>query len=522
MKSTSLLFGLLLLATSTSALAARVVTSHLHESRLDEISDPDARAWRQATEALSNDAMAGRDIGSATYNRAAQLVAKRFAAAGLQPAGESGTWFQPIKFDDWLIAKEGTHMAMGDHPLRLLYDILPRPSPGMPTTIDAPVMFGGYCAPGTLEHARGKIVLCYGWNRGGLTTCANRLKAVQQAGAAGILDIPDPGFTVEPTRWPMAYARTVAPVGASSPAGNRLLVAMLNADALTPAIAGSGHDAAELLALGLAGKPLPHFDVPGHFHAQFHIQHRKITSANVLGILPGTDAALSNQTLVISAHLDGYGRGEPVHGDGLYNGTLDNAAYVALLQRLAERRHGKGFRRPVLFAAFTGEEKGLLGSRWFVAHPTVPIGSIAANINLDQLRPIFPLDLLTVHALNDSTLGDTVRSVASGMGIQVQLDPEPERNLLRRSDNWPFMQAGIPATGFVFGYRAGTESEKRYHHWYEVQYHRPQDDLNQPMDWTAADKFNHFFYALVAAVADGEVAPQWKAGSPLAPQAAKK
>ena len=261
---------------------------------------------------------------------------------------------------------------------------------------------------------------------------------------------------------------------------------------------------------------MPHFDVPARFRARFDVQHREITSANVLGLLPGTDPALSGQTLVVSAHLDGYGHGEPVDGDGLYNGTLDNAAYVALLARLAERRHGQGFRRPVLFAAFTGEEKGLLGSRWFVDHPTVPIGSIAADINLDQLRPIFPLDLLTVHALDDSTLGDAVRTVATGLDIQVQRDPEPERNLLRRSDHWPFVQAGIPATGFVFGYRTGTDSEQRYRRWYEAQYHRPQDDLDQPMDWAAAGKFNRFFYALVEAVADGDAPPQWKAGSSLA------
>ncbi|CAM0999165.1 Peptidase M28 domain-containing protein [Rhodanobacter sp. Root179] len=265
---------------------------------------------------------------------------------------------------------------------------------------------------------------------------------------------------------------------------------------------------------------MPHFDLPEHFRAHFQLRHRVITSANVLGVLPGTDPAVRDQTVVISAHLDGYGRGEPVDGDDIYNGTLDDAAYVALLQRLAERRHGNGFRRSVLFAAFTGEEKGMLGSRWFVAHPTIPMRAIVANINLDQIRPIFPLDLLTVHALNDSTLGDAVRTVASGMGIKVQLDPEPERNLLRRSDHWPFIQAGIPATGFVFGYRPGTESEARYRHWYQVQYHHPQDDPSQPMDWTAAGKFNRFFYALVAAVADADQAPQWKTGSSLAPRAA--
>ena len=513
MKSKPMLFGLLMLAASTQTIAGQKASSRLHE-----IADPDTRAWWQATEALSNDAMAGRDIGSVNYDRAAQLVAERFAAAGLKPAGDGGTWFQSIKFDDWLLTKQGSTVTVGKYPLRLLYDLVPRPSPGMPTTINAPMMFGGYCAPGTLGDARDKMVICYGWNRAGLTTRADRMKAVEQAGAAGILDIPDPGFTVEPTRWPFAYARSVTQIGAPALAGDHLLMASLNANALVAAIAGSGHHAAQLLELGLAGKPLPRFDVPGQFRAAFKIQHRVITSANVLGMLPGTEAAVSDQALVISAHLDGYGHGEPVHGDDIYNGTLDNAAYVALLEQLAARRQGKGFRRSVLFAAFTGEEKGLLGSRWFVAHPTVPIGSIVGNINLDQLRPIFPLDLLTVHALNDSTLGDAVRTVARGMDIQVQLDPEPERGLLRRSDHWPFIQGGIPATGFVFGYRPGTDSEKRYRHWYDVQYHRPQDDLTQPMDWKAAGKFNRFFYALVAAVADGDEAPQWKAGSPLGPQ----
>jgi hypothetical protein len=516
MKSTSVLLGLLLLTAFAPRLAAQVSASRVHE-----ITDPDTRAWWQATEALSNDAMEGRDIGSAGYDRAAKLVAKRFAAAGLKPAGEGGTWFQRFNLDDWQITREATDIAVGKQPLRLLYDIFPRTSPGMPTTLDAPLMFGGYCAPGTLVDARGKVVLCFGWSRAGLTSRAERLKAAEQAGAAGMLDIADPGFTEEPTRWPMAYARAVAPVGAPAPAGDHLLLALLNANALAPAIAGSGHDAAQLLAWGSAGKPLPRFDVPGHFRAHFQVRHRVITSANVLGLLPGTDASLRNQTVVISAHLDGYGHGEPVLGDDIYNGALDDAAYVALLEQLAERRHGKGFRRPVLFAAFTGEEKGLLGSRWFVAHPTLPIRSIAADINLDQIRPLFPLDLLTVHALDDSTLGDAVRQVADGMDIKVQLDPEPERQLLHRSDHWSFMQAGIPATGFVFGYRAGSDAERRYRHWYEVQYHRPQDDLGQPIDWAAAGKFTRFFYALVEAVANAAAPPQWKRGSPLAPHADK-
>ncbi|HEY8683297.1 MAG TPA: M28 family peptidase, partial [Rhodanobacter sp.] len=326
-------------------------------------------------------------------------------------------------------------------------------------------------------------------------------------------------FTVEPMRWPVAYARTMAPLDAPPSTDARMLLATLNPQALAALIAGSGQDAQQLLALGSAGKPLPRFELAGRFQARLNLTRRVVTSANVLGVLPGTDPQLREQTVVLSAHLDGYGHGEPVHGDDLYNGTLDDAAYVALLEQLAARRHGQGYRRAVLFAAFTGEEKGLLGSRYFVAHPTVPKHAIVADINLDQLRPIFPLTRLTVHALDDSTLGDTVRAVATRDGIIVQHDPEPERNLLRRADHWSFVQAGIPATGFVFGYQPGTDAEQRYRHWYEVQYHRPQDDLSQPMDWTAAARFNRFFYQLVAAVADADAAPQWKPDSPLAPRA---
>jgi Zn-dependent M28 family amino/carboxypeptidase len=293
----------------------------------------------------------------------------------------------------------------------------------------------------------------------------------------------------------------------------------LNADSLKEVLASDTHDAATLIADGSKGLPLPSFDLGDRFHAVFTVTRRQIVSPNIIGLLPGSDPSMAGQAIVVSAHLDGYGYGTPVRGDRIYNGTLDDAAYVALLIRLAEQRHGTGYGRPVVFIAWTGEEKGLLGSEWFVAHPTMPLSRVAADINLDQLRPIFPLDLLTVHALDDTTLGDDVRAVAGAMGIAVQRDPEPERNLLRRSDQWNFLQAGIPATAFVFGYRPGTQSERIYREWYRTGYHKPQDDLDQLMDWKAAADFNRFFRDLVARVADQQAAPSWKAGSDLRPKA---
>jgi hypothetical protein len=474
--------------------------------------DPDTRAWWATTAALSDDAMAGRDTGSAAYERAARLVAARFAAAGLEPAGEDGGYVQRVPMQ--ALSIDRATIGVDARPLRFLYDIMANPYPGMPQRIDAPLVYRGYCAAATLGDVRGKAVICHGTHRAGLPSDAERVAAVKAAGATALLTIADPGFTVEPPRWPFAYARTVWLRG-SPPEAAELMRFTLNANALRHIVAGSGRDAMRLVAAGAAGETLPGFDVPGSFHAKFKVSERAISAPNVLARLPGRDPTRAAQTIVLSAHLDGYGPGEAVAGDGLYNGTLDDAAYVALLIRLADRRQRAGFARPVLFAAFTGEEKGLLGARWFIAHPTLPWDHIAANINLDQLRPIFPFKLLTVHALTDTTLGDDARAVAADMHVAVQSDPEPERNLLRRADQWPFLQAGVPATAFVFGYRPGTESERIYRRWYKTGYHKPQDDLDQPIDWQAAADFNRFFYALVQRVADQPAAPAWKPGSTL-------
>ena len=476
--------------------------------------DPDTRSWWATTAQLSNDGMEGRDTGSAAYERAAQLVASKFRAAGLRPAGEGGTWFQRVPMHE--IAISLARLGIGGRPLVFLHDLTVSPARGMPQHVELPITYGGYCGTGALGDVKGRIVICHGTHRSGLPSASQREAAVRAAGAAGILTVADPGFTVEPPRWPYAYARTVT-LSTDPKKDDPFLKMTLNAEALGKLLAGTARNSAALIAAGSDGRPLPSFALPGRFRADFTIRQRDISSPNVIALLPGSDPALAHQAIVLSAHLDGYGYGEPVRGDRIYNGTLDDAAYVALLIRLAERRHGQPFRRPILFLAVTGEEKGLLGSRWFVQHMTLPKSRIAADINLDQLRPIFPLELLTVHALDETSLGDDARSVAHGLGIEVQRDPEPERNLLQRSDQWPFMQAGIPAIAFVFGYRPGSRSEQIYRTWYKTAYHKPQDDLAQPMDWKAAADFNRFFYSLVDRVANEDPAPSWRPGSVLKP-----
>jgi hypothetical protein len=515
LRRTTLALFLLLLATTAQA---------QQHPRDTEIHDADTRAWWHTTESLASDSMEGRDTGSAAYQRAAELVAARFRKAGLQPAGDAGSFFQSVPLHESAVDTNGTSFTLvrdrgGEQPIAFLQQITINAAPGLPSETDAPLTFRGYCGKEAMQQIDGKIVICFGTQRQGLPSGVERTTNARAGQARGILNVDDPYFTIEPPRWPAAYARAVAlndaEAAPNAQPGDPLLVMRLSAEVLPSLLEGTGQDSAAILAAGGHQQPLASFDLLARLRVRLHLTQRSYSSPNVLATLPGTDPSLKNEYIVIAAHLDGYGYGTPVQGDKLYNGALDDAAYVALLIQFAENLHRqhRSLKRSLLFCAFTGEEKGLLGSNYFVQHSTIPISQLAADINLDQLRPLFPLRILTALAIDDSTLGPLARQIATGMGIELRPDAEPERNLLRRADHYPFLRAGVPAIGFIFGYDAGTDSERRYREWYQVRYHRPQDDLTQPIDFDAAAKFNQFFYKLTQAVADIAERPTFQPGS---------
>ncbi|SNT29531.1 Zn-dependent amino- or carboxypeptidase, M28 family [Granulicella rosea] len=520
------------------AVASLSTANAQKHTRDAEIHDPDTLAWWHTTEALSNDKMEGRDTGSAAYLRAADYVVKRFKAAGLQPAGEAGTYLQTVPMHevavDPAIASFTILPGLKDVkgapatpenkpvPLAFLQEITVTATPDLyPLTI-APMTFRGYCGKDAMKEIAGKIVVCFGTQRTGLPTAAERAANARAGGAQGIVNVDDPYFTIEPPRWPAAYARSVGvgPAPAKGALGSSMLVMKLSSTSFGKLLAGTGHDPEDLLAEGGAKQPLASFDIPARLQVRMRVTQRTYSSPNIIAALPGSDPALKDEYVVIAAHLDGYGYGTPVLGDKLYNGALDDAAYVAFLIQFADnlKKEQRPLKRSILFCVFTGEEKGLLGSNWFVDHPTVPIAKLAADINLDQLRPLFPLKLLTASAIDDTTLGVTARAVGGSMGIALQPDKEPERGLLRRADNYPFLRVGVPAISFIFGYEPGTEDEKRYREWYQVRYHRPQDDLTQPVDFEAAAKLNQFLYTLTEAVANKVERPAFVPGSKLAPK----
>jgi len=276
-------------------------------------------------------------------------------------------------------------------------------------------------------------------------------------------------------------------------------------------LAGSGHSFAEILALVDAGKPVPSFALPARLKATAKVERADVESQNVAGILRGSDPKRRDEYVVVSAHLDHLGIGGAVNGDTIYNGAMDNASGVAAILEVAAslRESGAKPARSILFVAVTGEEKGLLGSQYFGAHPTVPRASIVANVNTDMFLPLFPLKTLMVLGLDESDLGQDIRATAKAVGVSVQADPEPQRNRFVRSDQYNFIRLGIPALAMKVGYEANTPEAATAAKWTAERYHAPSDDLNQPIDRSAAGKYVEIVRDLAVRIANRTDRPKW-------------
>jgi hypothetical protein len=491
---------------------------------------PAAAPWWNLTTALSNDAMQGRDTGTEAYQRAAEFVAAHFKADGLQPAGDNGTWFQRVPMHEVdLDTGRSSIEILGprnqSRPLKLLHEVTLSPRADLPRLTEAPLVFVGYGIPPAGLDLRGKIAVFFSNTPADLPANertsfpATRMLGLAKSGAAGFVSIDNP-TAIEPTHWPAAYARTVTLLDhPQKPLPNAPIGVRISAEAAPKLFAGTSHaDPAKILAEAEHGLPLPTLTLANKLRIRVATTEKDIASPNVIAILPGSDPALKPEYVALSAHLDGYGFGTPVNGDNLYNGALDDAAYVGTLLELAHNLAHTPPKRSLLFCIFTGEEKGLLGSEYFTHHPTVPAAQIVADLNLDQLRPIFPLNILTMEGIDDSTLGETARAVAAEFHIELRPDREPERNLFRRADNYNFVRIGVPIASFIFGYNSGTAEERAYRNWYATRYHKPQDDLTTPIDWAAAVKFNEFYRALTLAVANASAPPSWTPTSAYAPK----
>ncbi|KRC81009.1 M20/M25/M40 family metallo-hydrolase [Sphingomonas sp. Root241] len=498
---------------------------------------PEQAALKAHVQFLAADALRGREAGTHEYDIAAQYVAAQMLGAGLKPAGEEG-WLQPVGLvtyrpaarAKWTLMRGGTAI-----PLQFGIDFV---NSGIPTTPDftaeGQVVFAGYglvYPEGKRDDyrgldVRGKIVAIYAGVPEGLPgeVAAHlgdddqKARLAQARGAKAVIIIESlerraefpleamaPYYDYERTTWVGhdGKAHIVAPgapvVGTMGQAGAEKL------------FAGSRIKWRDVLAAERRGTRMPTGPLVGVLKATASTRVATARSSNVVGMLEGSDPALRNQYVVVSAHLDHVGVGEPEKGDDIYNGALDNAAGVATMLEVARafEASGKRPRRSILFVAATAEEKGLVGSSYFAAHPGVT-GPLVADVNLDMPILTFTMQDLVVLGGERSSLGATYAAAAATEGLKVVPDPSPEEMFFVRSDHYSFVQAGIPAVSIDSG--PGGPGAAAQQDFLANHYHKPSDDLSLPIDWAAAAKFTRVNYAAVRALADSDARPSWNKG----------
>jgi len=526
--------------------AAEPGTSDVHAS----VSDEDrGKQWWAHVQYLADDSMKGRLTGSDEFLKAAAYVVEKFKSYGLQPAGVDGTFYQPVQFDVQRVIASQSSMSLvvagAETPLVLGQDAILGSRSAQPKTVDAPLVFIGYglhlpeakyddfdSTDVPASALKGKIVVYVNGGPadlpGPLKSFARTrpfVKALREAGAIGAIAIPTPksmdfgwervASSASQPGMRLAPAPDAAELAARHPAladdHGELFSATFNPAQAEKLFAGTGHTFAEILALADAQKPLPRFALGKSIKAKVATETSHVVSPNIVAKLAGSDPKLQSQYVLISAHLDHLGVGAPIHGKTIYAGAMDDASGVATVLEVARQMTESKDRpkRSMLFVIFTAEEKGLLGSRYFAGHPTVPEDKIVADLNLDMFMPIFPLRKLHVQGLEQSTLADQARAVGAEHHIEIAPDPEPDRNSFIRTDQYSFVQAGVPALAFKFGWTLGSPEYKAWRAWLAERYHSTDDDLTQPVDFAAAAQFNDFLADLGRAVANDPGSPHY-------------
>ncbi|MBL9078462.1 MAG: M28 family peptidase [Planctomycetes bacterium] len=246
-------------------------------------------------------------------------------------------------------------------------------------------------------------------------------------------------------------------------------------------------------------------------------ERRELQSANVLGVLPGSDPTLRDQHVVVTAHFDHLGIGAKRSGDAIYNGAVDNASGCAGLLALAQActRLQPAPRRSILFLAVTAEESGLLGSQYFCANPTVPVARIAANFNVDGLNVWGRTTDLEFIGYGKNSLTALAEAVAAELGRTIAADSDPNLGLFYRSDHFNFARVGVPAAYFKGGREFVDRPEDRRRmkaSYTSVHYHQPSDELADwwKLDGAVADL--ELLFACLRRCADADAPPTWTPG----------
>jgi Zn-dependent M28 family amino/carboxypeptidase len=496
---------------------------------------------KSVTQELSSDAYEGRAPATAAETRTVDYLIKRFRQAGLKP-GNKGQWTQDVPMVE-ITARDVRPLVFsgGKAPVTLQYrqDMVVGTYRVVPSVAlaNSPVVFVGYGinAPerGWNDYAgvdvKGKTVVILindpDWEtmtrtgpfEGRAMTYYGRwtykFEEAARQGAAAAIIVHDTQPAAYP--WPVVQSSWTGPQLELDEPGDHMdqsqAIGWIQLARAKELFASAGQDFDRLQAAakrpGFKAVPLPVTASLG-----FATDVRRQASKNVIGVLPGSKAP--DEIVLYSAHWDHLGRCDAVAGDDICNGALDNASGTAGLVALAEANAKAGpARRTLAFLAVTGEESGLLGSRYYAEHPIYPLRDTVGGVNMDGLNIVGRARNFVIVGVGKSELEDLIKPFVTAEGRRVEPESDPQRGGYYRSDHFSFAKLGVPMlygeSGedlVVGGTAAGKAATEDY---IANRYHKPADQYDPKWDWSGALEDLRIYYGLGRSLAEGSVWPNW-------------
>jgi Zn-dependent M28 family amino/carboxypeptidase len=497
-----------------------------------------------ATQILSSDEYEGRAPTTKGEEKTIAYIARRFEQAGLQP-GNKGSWYQEVPMVETISTPSQLEIKGDGPPIRLAqrgdfvantYQVTPRVA-----LEDSEMVFVGYGinAPerGWNDYAgldvRGKTVLILvndpDWQDEDLEGTFNgkamtyygrwtyKYEEAARQGAAGAFIVHDTapasyGWNVVQSSWTGPQYNLDEPGGHMD---QSKVVGWLTNEAARRVLAASGQD---LAALSAAAKRPGFRAVPLRTRASISLANaiKRQASRNVVGVLPG--AQRPNEHVIYTAHWDHLGRCDAdATGDDICNGALDNATGTAGLIALAQAHAKRGnAQRSIFFLAVTGEESGLLGSKYYAENPIYPLARTAGGVNMDGLNIVGNTRDFVVIGKGKSELEDYMKRATDRYGLAVKNEPSPQAGYFYRSDHFSLAKQGVPmlyAEGgedlVVGGVAAGHAAAEDYR---TNRYHQPSDEYDPRWDWSGAIRDLEIYWTIGRELADSTAWPNWYPG----------
>jgi len=510
------------------------------EAAANQITD---EYMREILAEISSDAYEGRGPGSVGDVKARQYLIGRMRELGLEPGGEDGSYEQPFDLvgvhtmqpETWKFEGNGESLTLKQWDQYLINsDIQDEHA----QVRGAEIVFVGYGIQAPEydwddfkgADLKGKILLIMNndpdWDAD-LFAGETRLwygrwdykyqKAADQ-GAAGAIIIhttPSAGYPFQVLQTSNTGIQFELPAGDEA---RKQFDAWMTEDAVRELVALAGMDLDELreAAYNRDFQPVP-LGVTTSIAMDVEID--RVQSANVLGLITGSDPDLKDEVVIYSAHHDHLGIGPPNDdGDTIYNGAFDNASGVALVMGIAKAMTSlpEAPRRSVLIALVGAEEQGLLGSKYYASNPTFPVGKIAANINYDGGNVWGHSHDVTFVGLGKSTIDQLVELIAGEQGRVITPDQFPSKGSFYRSDQFSFSRIGVPAAyldpGTDFVDRPEGWGKQQVDHYTEVNYHQPSDEYDPSWNLDGMVTDAQLGYWTGLAIANADDMPVWNEG----------